>query len=104
MEEVDARSADAVVVDGLLTQLSHPAALLSRLPRVLRPGGMVAVETDYGWSSAVTAPAQQLAGPGAKPVRSQCGHMCFCEAVWFSKLLREAEGASVCSLLAFNFK
>lgn len=65
VEEMEAHSADAVVVAGLLTRLPRPAALLGALARLLRPGGVVVVETDYGWAPALTAPSRQLAAPGA---------------------------------------
>ncbi len=59
-------SADAIVLPGLLTRLPRPAAFLDALAPPLRPGGVVAIATDYGWDPSVTRHAERLLPTGGE--------------------------------------
>lgn len=52
--EVDPASADAVVMVGLLQRLAQPAAFLEAVAPLLRPQGILAIGTDYGWDPQIT--------------------------------------------------
>lgn len=64
--EMDMASADAILLPGLLTRLPRPAAFLDALAPPLRPGGVVAIATDYGWDPSVTRHAEWLLPTGGE--------------------------------------
>lgn len=62
--EVDAASADAIVLPGVLQRLHRPGAFLEAVSRLLRPFGVLALALDYAWDAAKTPHGEWLLPPG----------------------------------------
>ncbi|CAG9465647.1 unnamed protein product [Pedinophyceae sp. YPF-701] len=57
----DVGTADAVVTTGALDRSKNPTHLLSRLPTLVKPGGVIVVSELYGWSPVKVSMMQALA-------------------------------------------
>ncbi len=63
---------DVVLLANLIDRLRNPMSCLTRLPRLLKPGGQLILASPYTWLEAFTPPARWLGGfrRGRKPVRT----------------------------------